>query len=123
MSLLEDRQRRYALRALKLPTGHPINDLLPPTVRYGDGDAQPGQYLNDNLEWTEPESNPKDIGQRLAKQLTRGPVIDPSEGCEIAKTPKEKAFPGAIVIKPKNIAEEEAKNIYRPEKVNSDLII
>ena len=65
--LLEDRQRRYALRALKLPTGHPINDLLPPTVRYRDGDAQPGQYLNDNLEWTEPESNPKDIGQRLAK--------------------------------------------------------
>ena len=92
-------------------------------MRYGDGDAQPGQYPNDNLEWIEPESNPKDIGQRLAKQLTRGPIIDPSEGCEIAKTPKEKGFPGAIVIKPKNIAEEEAKNIYRPEKINSDLII
>src|SRR5947207_10477569 len=56
---------------------HPINDLLPPTIRYGDGDAQPEQYSNDNLEWTEPESSPREIGQRLAKQLTRGPVIDP----------------------------------------------
>ena len=70
VSLLEDRQRRYALRALKLPIEHPINDLLPPTIRYGDGDAQPEQYSNDNLEWTEPESSPREIGQRLAKQLT-----------------------------------------------------
>ena len=70
VSVLEDRQRRYALRALKLPIGYPINELLPPTIRYGDGDAQPGQYSNNNLDWTEPESNPKDIGQRLAKQLT-----------------------------------------------------
>jgi len=37
--LLEDRQRKYALRALKLLTAHPINGLLPPTLRYGDGDA------------------------------------------------------------------------------------
>jgi hypothetical protein len=121
--VLEDRQRRYALRALKLPIGHPINELLPPTIRYGDGDAQPGQYSNDNLDWTEPESNPKDIGQRLAKQLTQGPVIDPSEGCEIARAPREKVFPGAIVIKPKDIAEEEAKNIYKPERGNLNLII
>jgi hypothetical protein len=32
-------------------------------------------------------------------------------------------FPGAIVIKPKDIAEKEAKNIYKPDRVNSDLII
>src|SRR5205814_9767362 len=108
VSVLEDRQRRYTLRALTLPIGYPINELLPPTIRYGDGDAQPGQYSNNNLDWTEPESNPKDIGQRLAKQLTQGPVINPSKDCEIAKAPKEKAFPGAIVIKPKGIAEEEA---------------
>ena len=108
---------------MKLLIEHPINDLLPPTIRYGDGDAQPEQYSNDNLEWTEPESSPREIGQRLAKQLTRGPVIDPSEGCEIARTPKERVFPGGIVIKSKTIAEKEAENIYKSERINLDLII
>ena len=51
------------------------------------------------------------------------PAIDPSEGCETARSPKEKVFPGAIIIKPKKLAEEEAKNIYKPDRVNSDLII
>jgi hypothetical protein len=51
------------------------------------------------------------------------PVIDPLEGCEIARAPREKAFPGTIVIKPKDIAEEEAKNIYKPKRSNLDLII
>jgi hypothetical protein len=60
--LLKDRQRRYALKVLKLPIRHPINELLPPTVRYGDRDAQPGQYSNNNLEWIDPELSPRDTG-------------------------------------------------------------
>src|SRR4029453_1341397 len=108
--LLEDRQRKYALRALKLPIGHPTNGLLPPTLRYGDGDAQPGQYSNSNLQWTEYSSNPKGIGQRLAKKLTQGPALDPSEGCEVSILPKSQTFPGNIVIKPKDMAETEARN-------------
>jgi hypothetical protein len=32
-------------------------------------------------------------------------------------------FPEIIVIKSKDIAEKEAKNIYKPDRVNSDLII
>jgi hypothetical protein len=32
-------------------------------------------------------------------------------------------FPGIIVIKPKDIAEKEARNIYKSDRVNSDLII
>ena len=121
--LLEDRQRRYALRALKLSIGHPINDLLPATLRYGDGDAQPGQYPNDNLDWSKPELNLRDLGQRLAKQLIQEPAIDPSEGCKTARSPKKKVFPGAIIIKPKKLAEEETKNIYRLNRINLDLII
>ena len=121
--LLDDRQRRYALRALKLPTAHPINELLPPTLRYGDGDAQPGQYSNNNLEWVEPDSDPKSIGQRLAKKLTLGLDIDPSEGCEIARTPKDQVFPGNIVIKPKDIAETEARNIYNAHNAALELVI
>ena len=37
--LLEDRQRRYALRTLKLSIKHLINNLLSATLRYGDRDA------------------------------------------------------------------------------------
>jgi hypothetical protein len=51
------------------------------------------------------------------------PAIDPAEGCEIARIPKEIVFPGTIVIKPKDVAEKEARNIYKPDRVNSDLII
>jgi hypothetical protein len=32
-------------------------------------------------------------------------------------------FLGIIVIKPKDIAEKEARNIYKSDRVNSDLII
>jgi hypothetical protein len=121
--LLDNRQRKYALRALQLPTTHPINGLLPPTLRYGDGEAQPGQYSNSNLEWAEPSSlTPKGIGQRLAKKLTIGPVIDPSEGCETAKIPKGQAFSGNLVIKPKDIAETEARNAYKADRAGPNLI-
>jgi hypothetical protein len=37
--LLNNKQRRYAVRALKLPGNHSINNLLPLTLRYRDGDA------------------------------------------------------------------------------------
>jgi hypothetical protein len=37
--LLDNKQRRYAARALKLPRNHSVNNLLPPTLRYGDGDT------------------------------------------------------------------------------------
>src|SRR5271154_29236 len=110
--LLEDRQRKYALRALQLPSTHPINELLPATLRYGDGDAQPGQYSSSDLNWTEPSLDPKGIGQRLAKKLTIGPAIDSSEGCEIARIPKDQDFIGKIVIKPRDIAENEALSLY-----------
>jgi hypothetical protein len=39
LSVLKDKQRRYALRALKLLIGHLINEVLPPTIRYEDRDA------------------------------------------------------------------------------------
>ena len=39
--LLSHRQRKYALRALKLPLNNLANSILPPTLRYGDGNAQP----------------------------------------------------------------------------------
>jgi len=103
--------------------GYPINDLLPATIRHGDEDAQPGQYANDDLDWAKPEQRLTEIGQRLARKLTQGPAIDPVEGCESAKPPKEKAFPGAIVIKPKKAVEKNVKTIYKLNKNNLNLII
>jgi hypothetical protein len=99
------------------------NELLPPTLRYGDGDAQPGQYSNNNLEWAEPDANPKGLGQRLARKLTLGPAIDPAEGCEIARLPKDQKFPGNIVIKPKEVAETEARNAYHTDNAALGLVI
>jgi len=46
-----------------------------------------------------------------------------TEGCELAKLPKEKAFPGVIIIKPKKIAKENIKTIYKLNKNNLNLII
>ena len=61
ISLLNNRQRKYALRILKLSPTNAINGLLPATLRYGDGDAQSEQYSSHNLQWTDPNDNPKAI--------------------------------------------------------------
>jgi hypothetical protein len=53
-------------------------------LRYGDGDAQFGEYSNNNLQWAEPDSNPKDLEQRLAKNFILDFDIDPSESFERA---------------------------------------
>jgi hypothetical protein len=106
--LLDDKQRKYALRALKLPSDHPINSILPPTLRYGDGEAQPGEYSTDNLQWAGQET-PKNIGQRLARKLTENLSLDPSEGFETTCWPKGKSFPGEIIIQQTKEAEIEAR--------------
>ena len=49
-SLLNDRQRKYALRILKLSLINAINGLLSVILRYEDGDAQSEQYFNHNLQ-------------------------------------------------------------------------
>ena len=107
--LLSDRQRKYALRALQLPAEHPIYNVLPPTLRYGDGDAQPGEYSTDNLQWAGQET-PRNIGQRLARKLTENQDLDPSEGYETTSWPKGKTFPGDIIISQAKEAEIEARN-------------
>ena len=103
--------------------GYPINNLLPAIIRYGDGDAQPGQYTNDNLDWTKPEQRLTEIGQRLTRKLTQGLIINPAKGYELAKPLKEKAFLRAIIIKPKKAMEENTKTIYKLNRNNLDLII
>jgi hypothetical protein len=48
--LLDHKQRKFTLKALKLPVNNPVNQLLPPTLRYEDESAQPNEYSIENLE-------------------------------------------------------------------------
>jgi hypothetical protein len=93
---------------LKLPGNHSVNNLLPLTLRYGDGDAQPREYSITDLQWAERDTKPTELGQRLARKLTKGLNIDPSEGFERSNTPQEKVFSGQIHIDEPPRAEEEA---------------
>jgi hypothetical protein len=68
--LLDHKQRKFTLRALKLPVNNPANQLLPPTLRYGDGSAQPNEYSIVNLEWSDYRAKSRNLAQRLARKLT-----------------------------------------------------
>jgi hypothetical protein len=118
--LLNNRQKRYALRILQLPSTNPINGLLPPILRYGNGDAQLRKYSNNNLQWTEPNSNPKGLRQRLAKNFTLNLNIDFFEGFERAIQSKESSFPENITIEQEDVAEKNARKIYN---IDSNLIL
>jgi hypothetical protein len=41
--LLDHKQRKFTLRALKLPLINSVNQLLPFTLQYRDGSAQPNE--------------------------------------------------------------------------------
>lgn len=111
-ALLDHRQRKYALRALKLPMNNPANQILPPTLKYGDGDAQPDQYSENDLNWSINRIKPCNLAQRLARKLTEKFTLDSSEGFKEAHTVKKLIFPGKIIISTKEIAELEAKMPY-----------
>jgi hypothetical protein len=68
--LLDHKQRKFTLRALKLLINNPANQLLPPTLRYGDESAQPNEYSIGNLEWSDYRAKPRNLAQRLARKLT-----------------------------------------------------
>ncbi len=69
--LLDYRQRKYAYRLLTLADENPTNSVLPITLRLGDGNAQPGEQLEDDGIWPQ---NQKvwDYGQHLAQQVSIG---------------------------------------------------
>ena len=49
--------------------------------------------------------------------------MDPSEGFKVAIIPKERSFPRTIAIKPKDIAEKEARDAYNFYNAKKDLIL
>jgi hypothetical protein len=51
--LLDHKQRKFTLRALKLSSINLANQLLPLTLRYRDGSVQLNEYSIGNLEWSD----------------------------------------------------------------------
>jgi hypothetical protein len=110
--LLDHKQRKFTLRALKLPITNPANQLLPPTLRYRDGNAQPNDYSERNLEWSDSRAKSRNLAQRLARKLINQLKTDPLEGFEEAKRVKGLLFPGKVIISSLEKAEIEAITDY-----------
>ena len=108
-TLLNHRQRQYAGRLLSLPDNDPAKDILPVSLRKGDGGFQPGELPKNTLMWTE-NARPTLYGHWLAWQITIGHSIDPADGVEPVETMEPGIrFKGEIIIEPKKEALEEAK--------------
>ncbi len=52
-TLLDYRQRLYAYRLLSLLDEHPAKQILPVSLRIGDGSFQPGELPDNTLMWTQ----------------------------------------------------------------------
>ena len=68
-TLLDYGQRLYAYRLLSLPDQHPAKEILPMSLRIGDGGFQPGELPDSTLMWTQ-GTRPTLYGQWLAWQIT-----------------------------------------------------
>ena len=106
--MLDFRQRIYAYRLLSLPESIPTKDILPITLRRGDGNAQPedqpelGSILASNQHITT-------YGQQLARPVLARFSIDPAEGTKPIRTVPSSVFQGELIIEDKNKALLEAK--------------
>ena len=99
ISLLNNRQRRYAQRLLSLPNENAIRNILPETLRDGDAYAEPGDQELSNWDWLS-ISNAKNLGNRLASSLIRGIELDTSYGIENTEKVLNLPFPATIKILP-----------------------
>jgi hypothetical protein len=110
--LLDHKERKFTLRALKLPLINPANQLLPPTLHYRDGSAQLNKYSTRNLDWSDYRAKPRNLAQRLAWKLINQLKTDFLEGFKEAKRVKELLFPRNVIISSLERAEIEATTDY-----------
>ena len=95
--MLNFRQRKYAHRILSLPDSIPTKEILPITLRIGDGNAQPNEQPEKDAIWASNE-RVTNYGQRLARQISIKGCIDPAEGTEPILASSESTFPGKLII-------------------------
>ena len=87
---------------------HPAKEILPISLRKGDGGFQPGELPGNTLLWTQ-SSRPKLYGQWLAWQITIDHSIDPAEGVEPVEKVSSNGVKADVIIKFKKEAFEAAK--------------
>lgn len=114
--MLDYRQHRYAYRLLTLADGHLTKDILPISLKIGDGGAQPGELPENDEIWST-NQRVRTYGQHLARQVSVGFSIDLAEGVEPVIHLKPVEFTGKIVIQERKMALKEAK------EDTSDLIL
>lgn len=106
--LLDSRQRAYAHRLLSLPDSISTKDILPITLRTGDGNAQPEDLPKYDSIWTTNEQI-STYRQHLAKQISVRFSIDPAEGVEPISARPAQVFLGKIFIEEKSREIDRAK--------------
>ncbi len=106
--MLHYRQHKYAHRLLNLPDGHPTKDILPVSLRLGDGSAQLGK-LSENDEIWSLNQKVRNLGPQLARQVSVKFSIDLAEGMEPVIHLKPAEFSGKIIIQEPKVAIREAK--------------
>jgi hypothetical protein len=82
--LIDQRQTRYAARALSADGDHPTHQLLPANLRLGElygyesGTPQPS-----SIGWTRPERTHRLFGNRLAQQIVKHVYYDTEYGFDL----------------------------------------
>ena len=99
--LSDFRQRTYAHRILSLPNSIPTKDILPITLREGDGNAQPEDLPEGDSIWSNTQRI-RTYGQHLARQISVGFCIDPAEGVEPIVAIPPQVFPGKVFMEDRN---------------------
>lgn len=95
--MLDFRQRKYAHRILSLPDSIPTKEILPITLRIGDGNAQVNEQPEKVAIWASNERI-TNYGKRLARQISIKGCVDPAEGTEPILASSRSAFPRKLII-------------------------
>jgi hypothetical protein len=70
--LFDQRQTRYAVRALSADGDHPTHQLLPINLRLGELYGYEGATAHlSSIGWTRPEKTHRLLGSRLAQQIVK----------------------------------------------------
>ncbi len=107
--LLDFRQRKYAYHLLSLLDSIPTKDILPITLRIGDGHTQPEDQPEHDSAWAgnEPIAT---YSQRLAWQVSIGFTIDTAKRTEPVWAAPHSVFPGELIIEDRKSAILKAKS-------------